>query len=47
MASQSGCSTSSSHGMDLGDAVALGEALDPLPATLLLFCRRDGRHVIR
>jgi hydrogenase maturation protease len=27
----------SSHGMDLGDAVALGEALDRLPAMLLLY----------
>jgi hydrogenase maturation protease len=32
-----GIGTVSSHGMDLGDAVALGEALDRLPATLLLY----------
>jgi len=32
-----GVGTASSHGIDLGDAVALGEALDRLPATLLLY----------
>ncbi len=29
--------TASSHGVDLGDAVALGAALDQLPAQLLLY----------